>query len=594
MRHVVRLLVVTLVVVATGVRPAAAADGERITRYSVTLLVQPSGAIEARETIVYDFGDAQRHGIYRTIPIRTRFDDKKDRVIDISGLRVTSPDAAPTNVNIATGTVEEIRIGDPDRLVTGVHTYVLSYTVTGALTAFADHVELVWNAIGADWNVPISDATVDVDVPEAVMNGACYAGEATSRLGCDRTERDASRLRFGQASLSPREGLTVVVGLPTGSVVVPPPVLRERWSVDRAFARTPATAGGLAAALLVVFGGLGLLVWRRGRDRRFVGSPVDAALGNESGAEQVAPLFTRDTIPVEFEPPDGIRPGQVGTLLDEKANPLDVTATIVDLGARGYLTIAEVPGHGVFKRTDWELTKGAARRDALVDYEAMLFDALFAGRETVRVSDLRYKFASTLRDVERELYNDLVQRRWYLRRPDNVRFLWRAVGISLVVLGVVVTAVVASHTHAALPTLAIPIAGLALVVCARWMPARTARGNALRRRALGFREYMARAETDRSRFAEQEELFTSYLGYAVVFGITGKWAKAFAGLDDTVPQPGFFVGPHPFTVSSFESSMHSFTTMTIGTIGAHASGGGAGGVGGFVGGGLGGGGGGSW
>ncbi len=58
------------------------------------------------------------------------------------------------------------------------------------------------------------------------------------------------------------------------------------------------------------------------------------------------PLLEEHETPVEFVPPDGLRPGQVGTLVDFEANPLDVTATIVDLAVRGYLVIEEVSTSG--------------------------------------------------------------------------------------------------------------------------------------------------------------------------------------------------------------------------------------------------------
>ena len=71
-----------------------------------------------------------------------------------------------------------------------------------------------------------------------------------------------------------------------------------------------------------------------------------------------------DPIPVEFVPPDGIRPGQVGTLIDEQANPLDVTATIIDLAVRGYLKITEIPKEGWFGKPDWQLAPAQGRAKA--------------------------------------------------------------------------------------------------------------------------------------------------------------------------------------------------------------------------------------
>ena len=84
-----------------------------------------------------------------------------------------------------------------------------------------------------------------------------------------------------------------------------------------------------------------------------------------------------DETPVEFVPPDGLRPGQIGTLVDFKANPLDVTATIVDLAVRGYLTIEELHEGTVCGKHDWTLTRSDKDADELLPYEQLLLDGLF-------------------------------------------------------------------------------------------------------------------------------------------------------------------------------------------------------------------------
>ena len=95
---------------------------------------------------------------------------------------------------------------------------------------------------------------------------------------------------------------------------------------------------------LAAIGGVIALVWGRGRDRRYRGSQVDQVMGNPTGEHQAVPLGEADeSAPVEFAPPDDMRPGQMGTLLDEQANVLDVSATLVDLAVRGYLLIQEIP-----------------------------------------------------------------------------------------------------------------------------------------------------------------------------------------------------------------------------------------------------------
>ena len=86
------------------------------------------------------------------------------------------------------------------------------------------------------------------------------------------------------------------------------------------------------------------------------------------------------------------------------------------------------------------------------------------------------------------------------------------------------------------------------------MPARTAKGTALLRRVRGFRTVIETAETHMSRWAEKELVFTRFLPFAVVFGCTDKWAKAFASLG-VQPDTSWYVSPHPFVFAHFADSM---------------------------------------
>jgi uncharacterized membrane protein len=116
------------------------------------------------------------------------------------------------------------------------------------------------------------------------------------------------------------------------------------------------------------------------------------------------------------------------------------------------------------------------------------------------------------------------------------------------------------------------------------------------RRVQGFRRFIVESEKDRARFAEQQHLFSEYLPYAIVFGVTEKWAHAFAGLDGELPQPDWYGGQGVFTAMSFSHSIDGFAVTTAGTITSVPAGSGSSGFGGggFSGGGGGGGGGGSW
>jgi hypothetical protein len=430
--------------------------------------------------------------------------------------------------------------------------------------------------------------------PTPVTAVRCFIGPRGSVLPCASASKSGATASFGNGALAPGSGLTIVAGFETTGLPTPGPILRERWTPQRAFSATPALVAGAVSLFIAAVGAVAALAWRHGRDRRVAGSAIDMAFATEGGAEERVGLFTDVVGPVQFEPPDDIRPGQLGTLVDERANPVDVTATVVDLASRGYLTIEEIPAHGFLGRTDWTLLK-QKDADDLLPYERTLFSALFKNRDRVRLSELRNHFATQFNKVEDQLYDDVVERGWFLRRPDRVRAFWTGMGVLALVVAGALALLLAWKTHAGLIGVAAVLGALALLISARSMPRRTAKGTATLVRAMGFRRFMVESDPERERFAERANLFTEYLPYAVVFGITEKWARAFAGLDGQVASPSWYVSPHPFEIAGFAHAIDGFTVSSAGTLTSTPGGsGGSGFSGGSSGGGGGGGGGGSW
>jgi Predicted membrane protein (DUF2207) len=614
------LALVLLASTAVGLAAAPASaqsSGERIDHYDVAIRIQKDGALVITERIGYQFEGSDHHGIFRTIPVRFHYDDKFDRVYPLKVLSVSATEGASAKYKVEKdGADLRIRIGDANRTVSGRHTYTITYSVEGALNGFSDHDELYWNAVGDEWSVPIDRVRATVTAPADVSRFTCYAGSSGSTEPCSRAHIQRGVVIFNQSGLSPYQALTVVVAIPPGAVPRPRPILVERWSFARAFSVTPLTVGVALGLFVLLFGWLGRRLWIQGRDRRFVGSPVDVAYGSPDGQEQAVPLFEHGATPVEYGPPDEIKPGQMGTLLDEQANPVDVTATIIDFAVRGYLKIQELPKKWVFGKPDWRLVK-LKEGDDLVPYERRLFDGLFSAgsdvdadderlqalgagarpdQEAVTLSSLRTKFVTELKSVQSALYDDAVRRGWFDKRPDRVRATWSGRGWLLFILGGGLIFALAAKTHLGLIPIPIALAGLLVIATAHAMPRRTAKGTGLVRRIQGFRTYIATAEKEEARFAERANLFSQYLPYAIVFGLTEKWARAFAPLGEEPPVSGWYVGPHPFTVSGFASSIDHFTVATSGTIASTPSGSGGSGFGGGggAGGGGGGGGGGSW
>jgi uncharacterized protein (TIGR04222 family) len=599
------LVLVLLPATASGAAPTQGGS-ERIRNYDVDVQIESTGTVRVHETIDYDFGVFPRHGIFRDVPVRFDYPPKAnhDRVYPLDVVSVQASEGTPAQYTLESGDIDgvgvrRIKIGDPDRTITGRHTYDITYTLHAVLNGFEDHDELFLNAIGPGWTVPIDQATVTVDAPADITRVGCFSGAVQSRLPCASAESSGPAATFTQGGIPPGAAFTVVVAIPKGVVPPPKPILEERFNLATAFSITPATAGVGGGLLFLVVGGFALLMYRFGRDRRYRGSAVDQAFGSESGAEEFVPVLHHEETPVEFVPPDNLRPGQLGTLVDFTANPLDVTATIVDLAVRGYLVIEEIPGEGGFlHKPDWKLTKKKEPGPELKDYEQKLLAGLFEDGNEVKLSDLQYTFAERMNDVQKALTDDALAQGWFTKPPSVARFQWGCLGVLVLLAGVGLTILLAWRTHAALLGIPVVVAGILLTFGAYWIPQRTAKGTGVLRRTEGFRRFINESEKERARFAERKNLFSEYLPYAIVFGATGKWAAAFTGLDDQPPDTSsWYIASGAFTFLAFSSAIDGFTVSTSGTLTStppSTSGSSGFSGGGFSGGGAGGGGGGSW
>ena len=606
------LAVLFALAVALALPAHAATSGNQITRYDTTVDLAPDGTMSVVVDFDFDFGNDPGHGPYLTLPTTQRYNDRFDRVYEYTAVTATSDDpaAAPADVNLQeqNGWLQ-VRIGNPDKGdVSGVHRYTVMYTARGIVNpANATHAgdELYWNAIGDQWTIPLANVSVTVNGPAAVQQVGCFAGSVGATSACDSSSADGTRARFAQDALPPQEPMTVAASYPAGTFVGAAPILRERWSVGRAFALTPLTG---AVTIIVLLGGVGLVLSRvrqRGRDEQYLDQvPGLAPVGGQPGG--VGPRERRIPIAVHFTPPTGFHAGQLGTLIDERADPRDVTATIVDLAVRGYLRIEQIAEANFLGRgADWRLVKLHEADDALVSYERTLFTGVFAGRAEVSLSELKTTFAKSMATVQSQLYEDVTERGWFRGNPRSVRTHWYLAGLALTLVGLGLTVLLAALTQWGLVGLAATVVGVLVLVVARTAPARTADGTAVLAQTLGFRQYLATAEAEQLKFEEGEDLFSRYLPFAIVFGLTERWAAVFARLaaqGRAVTEPGWYAGPGYqagafwFATSSFGHAMESFSAIATQSISAPTPGsaGSSGFSGGFSGGGVGGGGGGGW
>ena len=622
---ITRAIVGALAILALVAMPAAAQSVEpwEITNYDVLMQVETDGDVLVVERIDLDFGTLERRGIFRWIPLWDPLPDQLppdvdfglpagadpgdyQRELQVDAIQVESPSGAPGDAVLegpssSTNGNLRIRIGDADIYITGGQTYVIRYRVRGALNAFTDHDELYWDAIGEGWPVPIRQASVSVRGP-GVQSTACFQGVTFSVEPCDHGATASDEARFASSRpLQPFEGMSIVVGFEPGLIDVPPPTIGRKPGPYRAMLGHPLALPTAVVLGVLGLGFVGLLGWREGRDRVATGSILASGQFDPGrAAERRKGLFEPQPVPVEYRPPDDLPPALLGLIIDEKVDPADVSATIVDLAVRGHLHIQETQKKGWLRRADWKLVKDPEPSDEANSYERLLLDGLFDGRVEVEVSDLKGTFAKDYQKVESEIYQSGQRRKWFAGRPDHARTRWAVAGVGLAVAGVVATFLLASRDLGAVG-LPIVLSGITLAILAPRMPRRTAKGSAMLTQTLGFKEFVEQAETERMEFAEAENLFVKYLPYAMMFGAVDKWAQAFEAIGiDPGEAVGRFYGHYgAWNLMHFSSGMNEFSSAVGQGMAtpppSSSSGGGSGfGGGGFSGGGGGGGGGGSW
>jgi uncharacterized membrane protein len=583
------LLLVALLFVFLFPAKVSADEGWIIDNFQSDIAIQETGEVRIVETLEVNFNSLDKHGIYRDIPYVYESNGEKT----YTQIKVESVLQNDKKAQYETSTNEgfvRIKIGDPDKTISGKNLYVITYQAKGVLRSFADHDELYWNVTGNGWGVPVTYSEAVVRLPkEGITKITCFEGYAGSTTNCQYTQESPQLARFQTIKqLEENEGLTVVVGYTKGLF----PILTvERpktfWEKFIEWPSLSTLAFGLLAGITTI-----VLLWSKyGRDYWFgqniFGKPDD--LGTKK------PIGAHETITVEFTPPEKLRPAEMGVLMDERADTHDVVATIIDLATRGFLTITEIPKKWVFGSVDYEIEKREKDTAGLIAYEKILYNNLFTDRKSVKVSSLKKTFYDDLEKVKKQLYEDVIAKKLFSSNPESTRNIYLGIGIATLVAGfVLVSASVGNDfIFGADISVGLVVSGILLLIMSKFMPKRTAYGRELYRRARGYYLFINTAEKHRQKFFEQKNMFNEVLPYAIALGLTDKFAKQMKDIG-LQPQTTWYTGVHPITTSNFGSSMNAFASSMSTAITSTPSSSGGFSSGGSSGGGFGGGGGGSW
>jgi hypothetical protein len=541
---------VTALLLAAPASATGAAD-DRITAYRAEGSLDGSGVLKVKETVNVTPGAAT---VSRTLQTRVRSSTDEDRKYELENISA-SVNGKPAEgfQNSETDDGREITVH-----ASGESEIVYSYDVVGVVADSIDGREVSWPIVQG-FSSSIPKASVSVTVPFASWI-TCFAGRPGSSMPCTSSQLgESAAIEIEQNGVPAGGRLTFRAGLSPQATVPPNAEFATRWSLGRAFTADSSTLG--LSALLLGLGVLGAaaLWFVRGRDA----SRVD-----ESAGVPARPVLDSENGP-QFAAPDGIRPGQVGTVVDETADVVDITATLLDLAVRNYLTIIELPRSSEFGRLDWRLERLNAGGPELLPYEKALLDAVFADGDAVTVSDLGPALRPRLGLVREHLYADVVSQGWFAQRPDAVRNRWTTAGVVLILAGAVLTLILAIATKFALGGLAVMLAGVALALAGQVAPARTARGSAVLGRIAGLQAYLRNESSTDLPEHHRLEFASRCLPYAAVLGLTDKWALEIANTDDDDDPDagiGWYSGPENWHLSDIGQSLSNFVTALSGSL----------------------------
>ena len=557
--------------------PAFARDWH-ITRFDSTMTVAQDGTMTVREHLVMYF-NGQYHGIYRDIPIQYPGPHGSNYTLFLKVTGVSDGWGNKLKYESSTkGDYRHLKIYIPDA-VNATRTVDIDYTVKNAIRWFDDHDELYWNITGNDWPVPIDSASATIAFPPEAANNLraqAFTGLYGSAAQNATVAVNGSDVRVqSNEPLEMREGVTADVYITKGILNQPSQLTFAMW-----FLRSNVVVLLPLWAFAVMF----VLWWRKGRDPK-----PDIS---------VAPMY---------EPPKGMSPAEVGTLVDDSVHPRDITATLVDLAVKGYIKIEETDSTVLlFTHRDYTFhsLKDSANWDSddLQPHERVMLRHLFAdGATQIRMSELRNHFYVAIPTIKEDVIAELRGKGMYSVDPDSAH--------AYVGLGVLLTAapfVILQWFHLAevigsvgLLIAACIIAIIIIFLFARIMTAKSLKGVQTKIEILGLQEFINRVDSDRLK-RMPPDTFEKILPFAMALGIENRWAKAFQGIVQNPPT--WYVGPTPyasFNTIYFASAMHNMAMDAhqafVAAPRASSTGSGwGGGGGGFSGGGFGGGGGGAF
>lgn len=540
---------------------------ERILSYHSDIDIAADASMVVTETIrVRAEGNSIRRGIYREFPTRYRDRLGNRYRVEFEVLDVTR-DGEP-EIWQATERANGVRVdfgGDEFLPVPAEYQYTIRYRTNRQIGYFVSHHELYWNVTGNGWDFVIDQASATVTLPQPVSASELGMEAYTGAAG-EQGQAYEVRTRAGAGSvetttpLPPGHGLTLVFTWPKGVVAQPDAWQRLQYLLY--------DNRGLLLALVAL---IASMVWLTSSWVRVGRDPAPGV------------IFPR------YQPPAGYSPASMRYIRRMSYDNTALTAAIVNLAVKGYLTINQAD-------KQYSLEKAASSMP-LAAGERVLLARLFADGDTlVLEQDNHSELSAAIGAHKKSLAADY-RNKYFV---SNAQYLWPPV------LGIVTMFFVVLLIGGITPLSVIAfVVNIPLLLLFFWLlHAPTANGRKLLDQIDGFRLYLEVAEKADMKLRHPPELtpalFERYMPYAIALDVEKAWAdqftQVFADLENQQGRPyhpAWYVGSfNAARLGDFSQSLSGgFTSAISSASQPPGSSSGAGG-GGFSGGGGGGGGGG--
>lgn len=362
-RFLISLLLSALILCALCGTAFADDGGFVIRDYNVQAVMHNDNSVTVTENISVDFLEA-RHGIYRTIPefmyiggAVNGTDSSKAYRSYVSDVYVAG---APAEF-YAEDSSYFIKIGDPDYTVTGDKNYTISYTYRMSDDRIDELDLLYYSVLGADWDTYIDNfsftMSFDKPLPASALDGLrVFSGERgqEENLLNIAVNVSAEKISGHAQHIAPQQAITLFSKLPAGyfvNTLKVSPRTGTVWAVI-------ASVAALAALALEFF-------------------------------MHVPKVEKR----VDYYPPPGLCPAEIGVIIDDTVNNRDLISLILWWAQDEYISITEEPGKhtGLLKKGDdvcLRLTRLKNLPKNAPDYQKTLFKALFRKGSSVCLDDL--------------------------------------------------------------------------------------------------------------------------------------------------------------------------------------------------------------